>query len=46
MKPEQIDELLKRTLDDYKVSRGEKKILTAMVSEQQGDAQKLGTDES
>ena len=42
MKPEQIDDLLKRTLADSRVSRGEKKILTAMVSEQQGDAQKLG----
>ena len=42
MKPEQIDDLLKRTLSDSRVSRGEKKILTAMVGEQQGDAQKLG----
>lgn len=42
MKPEQIDDLLKRTLSDSRVSRGEKKILTAMVKEQQGDAQKLG----
>ena len=33
MKPEQIDELLKRTLDDYKVSRGEKKILDGIVRE-------------
>ncbi len=33
MKPEQIDELLTRTLDDYKVSRGEKKILDAIVRE-------------
>ena len=41
MKPEQIDDLLKRTLADSRVSRGEKKILTAMVNEQQGDAQKL-----
>ena len=41
MKPEQIDDLLKRTLADSRVSRGEKKILRAMVDEQDGDAQKL-----
>ena len=41
MKPEQIDDLLKRTLADSRVSRGEKKILTAMVREQQGDDHKL-----
>lgn len=33
MKPEQIDELLKRTLDDHRVSRGEKKILDGIVRE-------------
>ncbi|MDE0737510.1 MAG: phospholipase D-like domain-containing protein [Pirellulaceae bacterium] len=41
MKPEQIDDLLKRTLSDSRVSRGEKKILQAMVGEQEGDPQKL-----
>ena len=33
MKTEQIDELLKRTLDDARVSRGEKKILNGIVRE-------------
>ena len=33
MKTEQIDELLKRTLDDSRVSRGEKKILQGIVRE-------------
>ena len=33
MKTEQIDELLKRTLDDQRVSRGEKKILDGIVRE-------------
>ena len=33
MKTEQIDELLKRTLDDHRVSRGEKKILDGIVRE-------------
>ena len=33
MKPEQIDELLKRTLDDHRVSRGEKRILDGIVRE-------------
>lgn len=41
MKPEQIDDLLQRTLSDFRVSRGEKRILTAMLREQQGDPQKL-----
>ena len=41
MKPEQIDELLKRTLDDHKVSRGEKKILDGIVREHGSAANQL-----
>ena len=42
MDQEQIDDLLRRTLDDYKVSRGEKKILDGMVREHGDSEQQLG----
>jgi len=42
MQKEQIDELLKRTLDDFRVSRGEKRILEGMVQEHGDSEQQLG----
>ena len=42
MQKEQIDDLLKRTLDDYRVSRGEKRILEGMVHEHGDSEQQLG----
>jgi phosphatidylserine/phosphatidylglycerophosphate/cardiolipin synthase-like enzyme len=42
MQKEQIDDLLKRTLDDYRVSRGEKRILEGMVQEHGDSEQQLG----
>ena len=42
MQEGQIDDLLKRTLDDYKVSRGEKRILEGMVREHGDSEQQLG----
>ena len=42
MQKEQIDDLLKRTLDDFRVSRGEKRILEGMVHEHGDSEQQLG----
>lgn len=42
MQKEQIDDLLKRTLDDFRVSRGEKRILEGMVQEHGDSEQQLG----
>ena len=42
MRKEQIDDLLKRTLDDSRVSRGEKSILEGMVREHGDSEQQLG----
>ena len=42
MQKEQIDDLLKRTLDDFRVSRGEKRILEGMVREHGDSEQQLG----
>lgn len=42
MQKEQIDDLLKRTLDDFRVSRGEKRILEGMVQEHGESEQQLG----
>ena len=42
MQKEQIDDLLKRTLDDFRVSRGEKRILEGMVHEHGESEQQLG----
>jgi len=42
MRKEQIDDLLKRTLDDSRVSRGEKRILEGMVREHGDSEQQLG----
>jgi phosphatidylserine/phosphatidylglycerophosphate/cardiolipin synthase-like enzyme len=42
MQKEQIDDLLKRTLDDFRVSRGEKRILEGMVHEHGDSQQQLG----
>ena len=42
MQKEQIDDLLKRTLDDFRVSRGEKRILEGMVQEHGDSEQHLG----
>ena len=42
MQKEQIDDLLKRTLDDFRVSRGEKRILENMVQEHGDSEQHLG----
>ena len=42
MQKDQIDDLLKRTLDDFRVSRGEKRILEGMVREHGDSEQQLG----
>ena len=42
MQKEQIDDLLMRTLDDFRVSRGEKRILEGMVHEHGDSEQQLG----
>jgi len=42
MQKQQIDDLLKRTLDDFRVSRGEKRILEGMVQEHGDSVQHLG----
>jgi phosphatidylserine/phosphatidylglycerophosphate/cardiolipin synthase-like enzyme len=42
MQKQQIDDLLKRTLDDFRVSRGEKRILEGMVHEHGDSEQQLG----
>ncbi|MDE0818195.1 MAG: phospholipase D-like domain-containing protein [Pirellulaceae bacterium] len=42
MQKQQIDDLLKRTLDDFRVSRGEKRILEGMVQEHGDSEQQLG----
>jgi cardiolipin hydrolase len=42
MQKEQIDDLLKRTLDDFRVSRGEKRILDGMVHDHGDSEQQLG----
>ena len=42
MQKEQIDDLLKRTLDDFRVSRGEKRILEGLVREHGDSEQQLG----
>ncbi|MBT4845830.1 MAG: hypothetical protein HON92_10370 [Planctomycetaceae bacterium] len=42
MQKEQIDDLLKRTLDDFRVSRGEKRILEVLVREHGDSEQQLG----
>ena len=42
MRKEQIDDLLKRTFDDSRVSRGEKRILEGMVREHGDSEQQLG----
>ena len=42
MQKEQIDDLLKSTLDDFRVSRGEKRILEGIVREHGDSEQQLG----
>ena len=42
MRQEQIDDLLKSTLDDFRVSRGEKRILEGIVREHGDSEQQLG----
>ena len=42
MKPEQIDDILARTLDDFRVSRGEKKLLGDLLKESGASGHDLG----
>ncbi len=42
MTPEQIDDLLKRTLADHRLSRGERRVLDALLADSGADEQKLG----
>ena len=41
MTPQEFDEILKQTLSDHRVSRGEKRALNSVIDEVRGDSQKL-----